>query len=87
LLLLLTNTFTLPPQITSYEKENKVYKYKKNALSYKWGRYDIPVDATWGTVDFVHGLCYGTFKNHVNSHHLYQQAAERLFTREIIYRW
>ncbi|ODM97504.1 hypothetical protein Ocin01_09186 [Orchesella cincta] len=50
-------------------------------------KYDVPVEATWGAIDFVHGLCYGTFRDHINSHHLYQQALERIFTNEILFRW
>ena len=60
---------------------------KPNELSFKWGKYDVPIDAAWAVMDFTHGMCYGTFKDDMNSHHLYEQALERLFTPELVYRW
>jgi hypothetical protein len=61
--------------------------YRFNEFSWSPEKYDIPVDVTWSVMDFTHGLCYGTFKKHINSHHLYEQAIERLFLPEIIHRW
>lgn len=69
------------------EKEGQSSRYVENELSFVWGRHDIPVDATWSALSFVHGLCYGTFRINVNYHHLFQRATETLFTPEIQYRW
>jgi len=68
-------------------KENQSLRYVPNEFSFVWGKYDVPVDATWGAINFVHGLCYGTYRENVNSHHHFQREVERLFTKEIMYRW
>ena len=68
-------------------KQSPQYVLRRNELSFRWGKYDPPTDATWGVADFVHGLCYGKFKDNVNKHHLYQRAMESIFTPEIVYRW
>ncbi len=61
--------------------------YQPDEFSYSPHKYDVIIDATWGVTDFTHGLCYGNFKEHINSHSLYQRAMERLFPDPIMYRW
>jgi hypothetical protein len=78
---------SLQIEAINFTKTGDLIGYERNEFSWSAEKYDIPVDVTWSTMDFVHGLCYGTFREHVNSHHLYQQAIERLFLPEIIYRW
>jgi len=61
---------------------------KQDKFSYEYGKYDLPIEGSWAALSFVHGLCYGTFKDYVNYHHLYERAIEKLFNlKEIIYRW
>lgn len=69
------------------EKDGHSMRYTENDFSFTWGRYDLPVDATWGALSFVHGLCYGTFRLSANYHHLFQRVTETLFTPEIVHRW
>ena len=67
--------------------QNETIVYASNEHSFKWGKYDFPLDAVWGVMDFTHGMCYGLFNKDVNSHHVYQRVMERLFTKELLYRW
>lgn len=55
--------------------------------SFRWGTYDLVVDAVWSVLTFTHGLCYWTFHELVNSHHVFQRVMESLFTQEILFRW
>ncbi|ODM93264.1 hypothetical protein Ocin01_13418 [Orchesella cincta] len=73
--------------VHAFEKSGQSMRFVRDEFSFQWGKHDIPVDATWGVLSFVHGLCYGTFKIHLNLHHLFQRVVEKLFTPEIVNRW
>lgn len=62
-------------------------RYTTDEFTFEKGKYDIAVDATWGVLTFVHGLCFGNYRPQQNYHHYFQREMERLFTEEIMYRW
>lgn len=65
----------------------KPLKYEKNEKTFKWGEYDIILDAAWSIMNIVHGGCYESFIQNVNLHHKFQVGIEQLFHEALHLRW
>ncbi|ODM96619.1 Phosphatidylinositol transfer protein alpha isoform [Orchesella cincta] len=61
--------------------------YEPNEKTFKWGEYDIVIDAAWSVVDIVHGGCFESFSKNLNLHHKFQVALEQLFHAALYLRW
>ena len=61
--------------------------YKLGAKSFRWGKYDIFIEAAWSALDFVLNFCFDSFIPNLNHHHILQNHLETLFTLEVQKRW
>lgn len=51
------------------------------------GKYHFVVDAIWQIIDLTHVLCYPSFAKSYRMYHVWEQASEKLFTRDIRNLW